>query len=88
MKNGIQGLGLAALVTLLAVAAPVQAARRTVHRQAEPQTMSPVRAQSDDKCDATCDAESDKCMNQAGKDSSKQHQCDASYDDCLRKCQG
>jgi uncharacterized OsmC-like protein len=42
---------------------------------------------ADDKCTAQCDESSDRCMQQAGKDSSKQKQCDASYDECLRKCQ-
>jgi hypothetical protein len=42
---------------------------------------------ADDKCTAQCDEDSDRCMQQAGKDTSKQKQCDASYDECLRKCQ-
>ena len=42
---------------------------------------------ADDKCTAQCDEDSDRCMQQAGKDSSKQKQCDSSYDECLRKCQ-
>lgn len=42
---------------------------------------------ADDKCTAQCDEDSDRCMMQAGKDSAKQKQCDATYDECLRKCQ-
>ena len=42
---------------------------------------------ADDKCTAQCDEDSDRCMLQAGKDSSKQKQCDSTYDECLRKCQ-
>jgi hypothetical protein len=42
---------------------------------------------ADDKCTAQCDEDSDRCMVQAGKDTSKQKQCDATYDECLRKCQ-
>ncbi len=45
------------------------------------------RALSDDKCTAQCDEESDRCMQHAGKDASKQKACDTSYDECLRKCQ-
>ena len=45
-----------------------------------------ARPNADDKCVAQCDEQSDKCMLDAGKDSSKQRQCDASYDECLRKC--
>ena len=45
-----------------------------------------ARPNADDKCVAQCDEQSDKCMIDAGKDSSKQRQCDASYDECLRKC--
>jgi hypothetical protein len=41
---------------------------------------------ADDKCTAQCDEESDRCMQSAGKDSSKQKQCDSAYDECLRKC--
>ena len=41
---------------------------------------------ADDKCTAQCDEESDRCMQSAGKDTSKQKQCDSAYDDCLRKC--
>ncbi len=46
-----------------------------------------ARPTADDKCTAQCDEDSDRCMQQAGKDSSKQRQCDSSYDECLRKCQ-
>jgi hypothetical protein len=42
---------------------------------------------ADDKCTSDCDEASDRCMQAAGKDGSKQKQCDASYDECLRKCQ-
>jgi hypothetical protein len=42
---------------------------------------------ADDKCTTQCDDESDRCMQAAGKDSSKQKQCDSAYDECLRKCQ-
>ncbi|HXQ64219.1 MAG TPA: hypothetical protein VN787_05150 [Steroidobacteraceae bacterium] len=45
-----------------------------------------VRTLSDDKCVAQCDEQSDKCMIDAAKDASKQRQCDATYDECLRKC--
>jgi hypothetical protein len=45
-----------------------------------------AKTTSDDKCVAQCDEESDKCMLGAGKDSSKQKQCDSNYDECLRKC--
>jgi hypothetical protein len=45
-----------------------------------------IRTLADDKCVAQCDEQSDKCMLDAGKDSSKQKQCDATYDECLRKC--
>ena len=45
-----------------------------------------AKANADDKCVSQCDEESDKCMQSAGKDSSKQKQCDATYDECLRKC--
>jgi len=44
------------------------------------------RALSDDKCVAQCDEASDKCMVSAGHDTSKQKECDATYDSCLRKC--
>ena len=45
-----------------------------------------ARPNADDKCVAQCDEESDKCMQSAGRDGSKQKQCDATYDECLRKC--
>ena len=45
-----------------------------------------ARPNADDKCVAQCDEQSDKCMMDSGKDSSKQRQCDATYDECLRKC--
>jgi hypothetical protein len=45
-----------------------------------------AKTTADDKCVAQCDEESDKCMLGAGKDTSKQKQCDSSYDECLRKC--
>jgi hypothetical protein len=45
-----------------------------------------ARPRADDKCVSQCDAQSDKCMLEAGKDSSKQKQCDSAYDECLRKC--
>ena len=41
---------------------------------------------ADEKCTAQCDEETDRCMMAAGKDSSKQRQCDTQMDDCLRKC--
>jgi hypothetical protein len=41
---------------------------------------------ADEKCNAQCDEESDRCMMAAGKDSQKQRQCDAQMDECLRKC--
>ncbi len=45
-----------------------------------------AKTTADDKCVAQCDEASDKCMLGAGKDSSKQKQCDSDYDECLRKC--
>lgn len=45
-----------------------------------------ARPRADDKCVSQCDAQSDKCMLEAGKESSKQKQCDSAYDECLRKC--
>jgi hypothetical protein len=45
-----------------------------------------ARPQSDDKCVAHCDEQSDKCMLDAGKDAQKQRACDSAYDECLRKC--
>jgi hypothetical protein len=45
-----------------------------------------VRTLADDKCVAQCDEQSDKCMIDAAKDTSKQRQCDSTYDECLRKC--
>jgi hypothetical protein len=45
-----------------------------------------ARPNADDKCVAQCDEQSDKCMLDAGKDTSKQRQCDSGYDECLRKC--
>ena len=41
---------------------------------------------ADDKCVAQCDKESDACMLSAGKDATKQRECDSTYDACLRKC--
>jgi len=45
-----------------------------------------ARPQSDDKCVAHCDEQTDKCMLDAGKDAQKQRACDTAYDECLRKC--
>ena len=45
-----------------------------------------AKTTADDKCVAQCDEQSDQCMQSAGKDSTKQRQCDAAYDECLRKC--
>lgn len=45
-----------------------------------------ARPQADDKCVSQCDAQADKCMLDAGKESQKQRACDSAYDDCLRKC--
>ena len=45
-----------------------------------------AKTTADDKCVSQCDEESDKCMQQAGKDASKQRACDSSYEECLRKC--
>jgi len=42
---------------------------------------------AEDKCTAQCDEDSDRCMVAAGRDNAKQKQCDAAYDECLRKCQ-
>lgn len=50
-------------------------------------TAADSKATSDDKCTAQCDEDSDRCMQAAGKDGSKQKQCDSSYDECLRRCQ-
>jgi hypothetical protein len=44
------------------------------------------KPQADDQCVAQCDEQSDKCMAEAGGDSSKEKACDAQYDECLRKC--
>ncbi len=41
---------------------------------------------SDEKCASQCDEESDRCMIAAGKDTSKQRQCDTAVEECLRKC--
>ena len=81
----VVGLVMTVLMAGVAFAAPASAEGRTVHG---PQLMSPVRPLTDDKCDAACDAASDKCAIEAGKDAAKQRQCDASYDTCLRSCQG
>jgi hypothetical protein len=85
-KHLSSGLAAALVCGVLSWSATAVAGGRPVTHA--PQTMSPVRAMTDDKCDAKCDEESDKCMTQAGHDASKQRLCDASYDDCLRKCQG
>ena len=45
-----------------------------------------AKPQSDDKCVARCDEQTDKCMLASGKDSQKQRACDSEYDECLRKC--
>jgi hypothetical protein len=45
-----------------------------------------AKPNADDKCVAQCDEQSDKCMLDAGRDNSKQRQCDTTYDECLRKC--
>jgi hypothetical protein len=44
------------------------------------------RTLADDKCVSQCDEQSDKCMQSAGTDQSKQRQCDQTYEECLRKC--
>jgi hypothetical protein len=80
------GLLAAVVLGVLSVSAPVAATGRPVVHVAP--AMSPVRTMTDDKCDAKCDEESDKCMSAAARDSAKQRLCDANYDDCLRKCQG
>jgi hypothetical protein len=86
MKSSFYVLTAVALLGMSALAGVASAAARPVAHGS--QNMSPMRAVTDDKCDAKCDEDSDKCMSQAGKDSAKQRQCDAAYDDCLRKCQG
>jgi len=53
---------------------------------ADGRTPADGKALSDDKCVAQCDQDSDKCMLAAGKDPSKQKECDSTYDACLRKC--
>jgi hypothetical protein len=45
-----------------------------------------VHGLADESCDAKCDDQSDKCMKEAGNDSSKKQQCDAKYEECLRSC--
>jgi hypothetical protein len=45
-----------------------------------------AKPHADDQCAAKCDAEADKCTQHAGKDSSKQRECDAAYDMCLKQC--
>lgn len=45
-----------------------------------------AKTYTDDKCLAQCDADADKCMRDAGKDASKARACDATYDECQRKC--
>jgi len=80
----VLGIGLLAATTLAgnAWAGDGPANNRT------PSTMSvaPIRTLADDKCVAQCDADSDKCMLTAGKDSSKQRDCDNTYTACLAKC--
>lgn len=73
-----------AVIGLAAPSIGSAAGRTAIHGSSE---MSPMRPLNDDKCDAKCDEDSDKCMTQAGKDAGKQRQCDVAYDDCLRKCQ-
>jgi hypothetical protein len=86
MKTSFCVLTAVAILGIGALTGAANAAGRQLDQGA--QNMSRMRAMSDDKCDAKCDEDSDKCMSQAGKDSAKQRQCDAAYDDCLRKCQG
>jgi len=80
----VVGLGFVATLALAgtALGADAPAANRT------PATMSvaPIRSLADDKCVAQCDADSDKCMQSAGKDSAKQRECDNAYTACLGKC--
>jgi hypothetical protein len=86
MNKLMRGVTATVLVGVcFAVTGATWASGRAAHA---PQAMSPVRALNDDKCDAACDAASDKCAIEAGKDAAKQRQCDASYEACLRKCQG
>ncbi len=45
-----------------------------------------AKLNTDDKCAAKCDEEADKCTQHAGKDASKQRDCDTAYEMCLRQC--
>ncbi len=86
MKTLMRGLMATVLMAVcIASITPVWAAGRAAR---VPENMSPVRPLTDDKCDSACDAASDKCAIEAGKDTAKQRQCDANYDTCLRNCQG
>lgn len=45
-----------------------------------------ARPHADEECVMQCDAQSDKCMKQAGDDDKKAQACDDQYAECLKKC--
>ena len=47
-----------------------------------------ARTYADEKCIEKCDAESDKCMQDAEGDSGKVQACDEKYSECLQACEG
>jgi hypothetical protein len=46
-----------------------------------------ARPLADEKCIEKCDAESDKCMQDAEGDSGKMQVCDDKYSECLTACE-
>ncbi len=53
---------------------------------AAPALASDARTQSDERCVAQCDENSDRCMEEAAGDDRKMKACDDKYSKCLREC--
>jgi len=51
-----------------------------------PASAEDAKPQSDEKCVARCDTESDKCMADSQGDPDKMKVCDDKYSECLKAC--
>jgi hypothetical protein len=53
----------------------------------EARAQAGARPLANEKCIEKCDAQSDKCMQDAEGDSGKMQVCDDKYSECLKSCE-
>ena len=54
----------------------------------EARTHADARPMADEQCIEKCDADSDRCMQEAEADAGKIQVCDDKYSECLQSCEG